>query len=286
MSSLTHSPLLVAVALLTITACYSTHEFTEIREVAEAGLAETAKIRLEIAAGRSSVRRAGETVLFDLQMRYCGRHFVPVIRTETQAEPAVLRAGLKRIATEGEQPPPGSERNDVTLLVGSAVPVDLSLVLGAGQNISDLGGLRLSRLDVATDAGATTISFMEPLVERPGAFLLSGGPGRLTVRRLGNASPEQFLLSAIGGEFVLDLSGAWKGQPYLQLDVRIGDLLLLLPRGPGVELTIKGRDPSSLVLPEFRLEDGVYLRPGTEGAPVLSIRVSEGLGSVEARPLD
>ncbi|MFQ5877935.1 MAG: hypothetical protein ACE5JH_09655 [Acidobacteriota bacterium] len=269
-------------------ACYATHEYSDGRQSRAIGLGGSLSLRLEVAAGRSAIGHGDPDRLYDLRMRYCGNHFAPRLWRGADGDRVLFRAGLKRLRRSDDgTAPPGGERNDIDLLLGPAVPIDLSLELGEGRHVAELGGLRLTRLDVATDAGATTISFSEPLIGGLGVFTLSGGPGRLNVSGLGHAAPSHFTLDAGDGEFMIDLSGDWRGQPVLHIDVRLGDVTLMIPRALGVELTASRPDSGDLALAGFRLENGTYRKPGLDAAlPTIAIRVGEGLGTVTARLTD
>ena len=87
------------------------------------------------------------------------------------------------------------------------------------------------------------------------------------------------------GVVEIDLRGSWRRDATLQIGVRLGDVLLLVPRRLAVEVRAAGRDPADLALEGFVKDAEVrYLAPAAgDGARRLSIAVEPGIGLVEAR---
>src|SRR6185436_10047811 len=74
-------------------------------------------------------------------------------------------------------------------LVELSATVDLTLdaSIGAAESTLDLGGLRLSGLELKTGASRTTIDFATPTVGTCRLASISSGAGELSVTRAGNS---------------------------------------------------------------------------------------------------
>ena len=271
-------------AALLFGACYATHHYGRVRETRDAGSGRSLVASLAVVAGEVLVHRAEPGVLYDLDIRYCRTHFAPKIAQEIAGEGAHLKAGLKRRQRPGDTSPARDEHNKVTLALSAETPTDLALDLGVGRHLADLGGLRLRKLRITSGKGSMTVSFDRPLLTELEELRITGGPGRLILRRLGNASPQAMTLSVASGVFEIDLGGEWRRDADIDLQVALGDVSLRLPRALNVELHAPERDEGDLRLPEFLRDDaGVYRGPGYRRAgPRIAVHIADGLGFVEA----
>ena len=97
---------------------------------------------------------------------------------------------------------------------------------------------------------------------------------------LGYASPDLMSLSAGAGEFSIDLGGPWDKNGIVQLDVRLGDVTLRVPRNLGLMVIVDGSEADDLLLPGFaRDERGDFLSPGFDEAKRrITVRCGRGLG--------
>jgi len=268
-------------------ACYATHEHREIRERPAVSGAASLQTRVALAAGDLRLGRGERDALYDLKMRYCRSHFAPRLTHGGDGAP-FLEVGLRRRRAEVVAVPAGEERNRIELGLNPDRPVDLRLDLGAGRHAALLGGLQLVGLEVACGDGAVTLDFDEPTRGDLERFAIDAGTGALHLARLGNASPADFIVRGGGGPIAIDLRGAWRRDASLQIRVRLGDVLLLVPRGMAVDLSATGRDPADLLLVGFaRVPEGGYVHPtAVAGARRLSIEIAPGIGLVEARLVD
>ncbi len=287
MSAARRGPAIGAAAILLalLPACYATHHESVLREGRETGTTTSLSARVEIVSGDVGIHRAAPGLLYDLRLAYCRTHFAPRLGRGPSGDDATLRVGLKRRRRAGETTPPVNDHNVLDLGLGADRPIDLALDLGAGRHRVDLGGLPLTRLEVATGTGTTTLAFDAPLPGDLRAIAVDAGPGGLRIAGLGNASPESLALQAGDGEIAIDLRGAWRRDASLRLDVRLGDLVLMVPSDLDVEVDAAGRDPADLVLPEFVRDDrGTFRNPAIrEARHHVAITVGAGLGTVEAR---
>ena len=248
-------------------------------------------------AGELRNGRGATGALYDLKVRHCKSHFAARLAHGNDRDPLLL-VGLRQKPGQVVSVPVDEERNQVELEFNPDIPLDLRLDLGAGRHTAALGGLDLRGLAVSCGSGALTLDFDVPERGELDQVTFDGGTGPLRILRLGNASPSLVSLRGGSGLFGIDLRGAWRRDAMVQIDVRLGDVTLDLPRGLAVEIRASGRDPDDLVLPGFtRGPEGVYLAPAAAGPAVaekstgasarrIVIQVGPGLGRVEARIAD
>lgn len=276
-----------AIVACATAACYATHEYREIRERPAASGAAVLPARVALTAGVLRIGRAERDALYDLRMRYCRSHFALRLAHGGEGAPS-LEIGLSRRREDAFAIPADAERNRIDLGLSPDQAVDLRLDLGSGRQIARLGGLRIVRLEVACGEGDVSLDFEEPTQGDLERILVEAGTGALRLGRLGNGSPASIEVRGGNGPIEIDLRGAWRRDAVLGIAVRLGDVLLLVPRRLAVDLRAAGRDPADLRLAEFARDSaGRYLGPSAGGgARRLSIEVGPGIGLVEARLVD
>jgi len=261
--------------------CYVAHSYGTVREAPDAGGVESLSVEVAAVAGEVRIGRADGEQLYDLDLEFCERHFTPRVIRSDSGSGSSLFVGLKRQRSDSA-PLHGDERNRLDLDLDPEAALDLVLDLGAGRHYAQLGGLRLRSLDVASGTGRVSIDFDRPTSDELRRFRAIIGPGGLRVGGLGYASPGFMSLSAGGGEFAIDLGGPWDKDGVLQLDVRLGDVTLIIPDDLGLIVVVEGRDAEDLSLPGFtRDESGDFLSPGFPDAKRrVTVRCGRGLGAL------
>jgi hypothetical protein len=277
----------VALLLCGVTACYATHEYREIRERPAATDSTALPARVALTAGDLRLGRGERDALYDLRLRYCRSHFAPRLTHGLPGAPS-LEVGLQRRRADAMAVPADDERNRLELGLNPDRTLDLRLDLGAGRHVASLGGLQLARLAVACGDGAVTLDFDEPTRGDLEQIAIDAGTGHLRLARLGNASPAAIVVRGGSGILELDLRGSWRRDATLQIGVRLGDVLLLVPRHLAVEVLAAGRDPADLALEGFVKDaEGRYLVPSAgDGARRVSVAVEPGIGLFEARVVE
>lgn len=278
--------LFVAVtAAVALQGCYVTHDYHGLEEAPEIGDTSALSVDIGAVAGDIVINAAKGDRLYELAIRYCRSHFAPRISRTSLDSVASLSIGMKRRWEPGRRPTPGDERNLLELALTPGKPIDLRLDVGAGRHNAELGGLRLRSLDVASGSGRTTIGFNRPTAGELEHFRVSGGSGGVRLKGLGHASPSTLTLEAGGGEFEIDLSGSWDKDSTIHLNVRLGDIILLVPGDLGVTISATDRDVADMLLPDFtRAGEAEYRSPGFEKSKRrITIAIGPGLGIVEAR---
>jgi hypothetical protein len=278
-----------AVALLAAAlsvSCYATHEYREIHEAParQEPVPDPLPIHVAMVAGDLHLGAAEGDVLYDARVRLCRDHFVARL---SRGEPGALavEVGIARRPGGALVAPADDEKNIVDLGIGPAVAADLRLDLASGRHRVSLGGLRIAGLAVACGSGDLAIDFGTPVRQSPAAIVIEAGAGRLVVRGLGNASPAGVTVRGGSGPVDIDLGGAWIRDATIDFDVRLADVLVRSPAGPGLAVRVEGRAPADLALPGFRQDkDGTWLSPGFPGnGRRIDLRVRPGIGRFEVQ---
>jgi hypothetical protein len=222
-----------AVLLARPAAAQSLREFSATRQ--QRGEPRLAA-RIEYASGSLTVLPAAPGILYDFRVTYDEERFQPLaefgaggaLRLGTEA----LGRGALHVGTAASLP------QAATVALSTQADLDLTVRLGAAEARAELGGMRLGRLVLDAGASRATVRFTRPNLVRCGEAALEAGAAELTIIGLGNARCERVALRGGGGRVTLDFGGAWRGPMAVDASMKLGELVLRLPRTAGVRLTL------------------------------------------------
>ncbi len=221
-------PLVMALSMVDAAHGQSRRTVTMSRQVEDE---QSLDVDVQYGAGRFSVGPAEPGVLYHMEIEYDEDVFEPL---------AEYRGSSLRIGTEtrGRRHRFGRDRTAGTmeLALSRDVPMDLNMDFGAVRADIDLGGMRLTRLELATGASETLLDISEPNPETMSRASLDIGAAKFTVRNLGNLNTERIEIDAGVGDIELDFTGDWQQDARVSVDMGLGSLVLRFPRGLGVRL--------------------------------------------------
>ncbi len=194
---------------------------------------------IEFAAGQLAVGSGPSDRLYGLTLRYDAERFRPV--GSYNAAAAEVRLGVEGTGSGGIRI---SRRDALPQVAVVAFPasVDLSLdvSMGAADGTLDLGGLRLSALELKSGASRTTVHFDQPNAGSCRSASVTSGAGELTVTGAGNSGCRAWRLDGGVGAVTIDLGGAWPADSRFTLNMALGGVTLQAPKGLGLRVRVAG----------------------------------------------
>ncbi len=187
-------------------------------------------VHIRFGAGRLNIQPGEEGLLYRMQLRYDEDSFEPVADFDGRR----LKLGVEGIRSGIRWRKKESQEMDLSLT--RSVPMDLDLEFGAVRADVDLGGLRMTRLDLSTGASESRVDISRPNPVRMEKADFEAGAADFHVRRLGNLNAERITVDAGVGKVVLDFRGDWQGDAEVSVDMGLGALELRFPEGLGVRL--------------------------------------------------
>lgn len=264
---------LATLALPALAAGQSWRTVTMSRQISGEGPMD---VRVRYGAGRFSLGPAQEGLLYEMQLRYDEERFEPVAELDGNR----LELGVEGLGKDiriGK----GRDRGELELYLGRDVPMDLTLDFGAVRADLDLGGLSLTDLDLSTGASESTVDVSEPNPTRMDVARFEVGAADFTVRHLGNLHADRIEMDAGVGEVTLWLTGDWRADTRLAIDMGLGKLQLRIPEGLGIRLTkdsfLTSLDSEGLV----KRGDAYYSVDWEEAEHQVRIDLDAAFGSVE-----
>lgn len=206
----------------------SWRDVTESRQVTDE---RSLDVTVTFGAGTFNARKSERGVLYRMQLRYDEDNFAPVASLDGDE----LHLGTESV---GHHVRIGrDDRNgNLDLFLSDEVPMNLTMEFGAVSADLDLGGLRLTGLEIATGASRTVLDISEPNTERMRLALMDIGAAEFTALRLGNLNTSSLEVDAGVGDITLDFSGDLQRDMEVSIDMGLGSLELRIPEGVGVRL--------------------------------------------------
>jgi hypothetical protein len=193
--------------------------------------------RLEYAAGSLRLGPGDTDELYRMDLSYDNDRFVPL--SDFDATRGAVTLGLTAAGDAGVRVVSRNQLEQVAAVAFSPrVDLALDLTLGAVDAEVELGGLRVSSLDVQTGASRSMVRFSQPNLSRCRRAEFSAGAAELTVMGLGNSRCDEIAFDGGMGKVTLDFSGAWTSSSRVQVQMAVGELTLRLPRTVGVRITM------------------------------------------------
>lgn len=153
----------------------------------------------------------------------------------------------------------------------------------AGEVDMQLGGLRLAEFAMTVTAGEVSIDFDQPNRVEMEALTLHTRIGESRFRHLGNARFRDANINGGIGEMTIDFSGAMLATAAAEVDLDIGETVIVLPHDAGAKLSVsKFLFLSQIDMPFDLRKDGRYYYTDNYGksGQDFELRISSGIGEL------
>jgi cell wall-active antibiotic response 4TMS protein YvqF len=193
--------------------------------------------RLEYAAGSLQVAPGPPAELYRMDLSYDEDRYVPV--SDFDAANGAVVLGLRAAGDGGVRVVSRNQLRQVASITFSPrVDLSLDLNLGATDAEVELGGLRVSNLDLKTGASRAVVSFSRPNATRCRRAAFSAGAAEISLIGLGNSRCDEIEFEGGMGSVTLDFTGAWTSSARVAVKMAVGGLTLRLPRQVGVRIAL------------------------------------------------
>jgi len=193
--------------------------------------------RVEYGAGSLRVEPGQPGELYRMNLSYDEDRFVPVSDFDASSRTVVL--GLRAAGQGGVRVVSRNQlRQLASIALSPRADLALDLSLGAVDAEVELGGLRISDLDLKTGASRATVRFSRPNGMRCRHAAFSAGAAEVSVFGLGNSRCDEIEFEGGIGKVLLDFSGAWTSSAHVQVKMAMGEITLRLPRRVGIRLAM------------------------------------------------
>ena len=193
--------------------------------------------RVEYGAGSLRIEPGQPGELYRMNLSYDEARFVPVSDFDASSRTVVL--GLRAAGQGGVRVVSSNQLKQLaSIAISPRADLALDLSLGAVDADVELGGLRISDLDLKTGASRATVRFSRPNGMRCRQATFSAGAAEVSVFGLGNSRCDEIAFEGGMGRVLLDFTGSWTSSAHVVVRMAVGELTLRLPRQVGVKVTM------------------------------------------------
>lgn len=239
---------------------------------------------IRFAVGSLEVAAESPTKLYSVDLEYDKANFQPEVRYEPLAAGdsgrlVVKLEGNNKIGFRNE-----ADRNRLRLGLSDSVPINLSVNNGVGRARLSLSRLQVARLELETGVGGTKITSYEPNPIACERIRIHSGVGGVDAVGLGNLNFRELEFEGGVGGADLDLTGQWKRDAEIRIQVGVGGVSLRMPRDLGVEVQAEKHFLSGFRLDGFVKRDNRYYSENYDKAKIrVLLQVSTGIGGFSLR---
>jgi len=236
----------------------------------------TADVRFDIGSLEIGADHASQ--LYSLDLDYDKANYQPKVEFDAaggrEGRLSVQLEGKKKFGMRHER-----RTNRMRLNLSDSVPLVLDVRAGVGEARLSLSGLQLKRLDLESGVGGTRMSIYEPNPENCERVRLRNGVGSFEAVGLGNLNFQELDFEGGVGGADLDLTGEWKQDASMRVEVGVGGVTLRMPRDIGVRVEAEKHLLSGFHLDGFVKRDSEYYSENYDQVKIrVSIRVQTGIG--------
>ena len=207
-------------------------------------LTSVAPLAVEVgfAAGKVTLSPISGPLLYQMRMRYNEQTTDAVHDFDARARRLELgirssNIGIRQITKMRHSR--DDRASSLHIGLSEALPLDLTLKLGAGQARLDLGGLRLRALVVNAGAAEADIVFGSPNRESMSRMELDVGAAKARVKGLQHARVREIAINGGAGSVELDFGGALPEDVSIVSNLALGELHISVPRDVGISVRSK-----------------------------------------------
>lgn len=235
--------------------------------------------RLEVDAGEVRVSRGSSEDQLTVHLVYTKKQFRHALRFNEQENRLEVRFDKDGWFSH--------DGDGMTAELEIELPRDATMRadcrIKAGEVEMQLGGLRLADFMMQVMAGEVNVDFDEPNRMEMAKLELNTRIGESNFRRLGNARFHDADINGGIGEMTIDFSGAVLPAARAEVDLDIGETVIVLPQATGAKLAVsKFLFLSHIEMPfDFR-KDGRYYYNDNYGkaGQDFELRVNSGIGEL------
>ena len=227
-------------------------------------------------------REENNNRLYSLELEYDKVRYTPDIQYTPSADAlqGKLNATLHGIQRTGISKELSTNR--MRLAFADSVPLRLRITTGVGDTRLSLSGIQIAGLDFDTGVGSGKITAYEPNSVICDHIRLKSGVGSLDAVGLANLNFKELEFDGGVGGANLDLSGEWKQNADIRIQVGVGGVNLAVPREIGVRVEAVKHFLGGVQLEGFSQRDSYSYSKNYDTAAIrITVQVTTGIGGLK-----
>ncbi len=251
---------------------------------------KSVSVKIEFGAGELYLSRSSSDKMLQADVSYDPEHSDFVLEYDRKEAGGELFLGTDFDESKHLDLDDAKDENWWDLKFTDKIPIDFDIDVGAAESELDFTGLKIKDLNVDIGAAKGMILFGKPNPEKISRMNFDAGACKLEIEGLANANFEEMTFDGGVGDFTLDFSGKLNHEAFVEIDMGLGRLTILVPKSIGVKIRSKDSILSALSIEkdEFdEIEEDVWVNDKygeTQGQ--LNIEIEIGLGAVDIESID
>jgi hypothetical protein len=296
-------PYLIGVILLTSNPGFpkkseADEKLTQKNAMSELSTEKKIEVDIELSMADLTLSKASGDQAYTIDIDYDEEHFMPLVSYKVRGDYGVLKLSMDydeqvsdykelddlfKGVISHDHDKDNAKYNKWNVLLSDHVPLEISAELAMGSGDLDLTDLQIDDLKLEAGLSDLTVRFDKPNPIAMDRFAAEVGLGSFELIKMGNASVKKLSIEVGLGSATIDMSGPINPKMSAQLDVGLGSLELLIPKGLPVKINCDCSFLSSVDFDDFRKQgESTYLSPGfDENKDYITLNISVGLGSAK-----
>lgn len=245
-------------------------------------------VKMDIGAGIIDLGRNRTGDILNAEVEYDPKKFEVNIDYQRSKDEGKLY--LESKSKKGKGIDLDTEDNYWYLEFSDRIPISFEIDVGTCEADFDFTGLKIDKLDLDLGASSVEVEFRKPNLERISKIDIDVGVSELTISGLGNANFDKLYFDGGVGDFTLDFSGEFEHRAYVDIDIGLGSLTILVPKDAGVQIKSESSFLSSFSIDKHdfdEVEDDLFESDNFgEKDKELIFDIEVSLGSVEVEYID
>lgn len=295
--------LLIGVVLINVNSGFSKksesdNDWASKTEQADLTTEQAMEVDLDLSVVDLHLAKASGNQAYNVSLNYLAKHFEPLVSYSVRGDNGFLKLGMEfdesmtdhkdledLFKGAGSGPDKNATHNQWNVLLTDRIPLEISADLAMGSGDFDLSSLKVEDLKIEAGMSDVTLKFDTPNPVAMDRLAVETGLGSLKLEKLGNASAKTVTIEVGLGSATIDMSGPLPKNLTAKMDVGLGSLELLIPKGSQVKVRCDCSFLSSVEFDDFHKKgDSTYLSPGfDENKDYITLDLSVGLGSARVK---
>jgi hypothetical protein len=271
--------------ILSFTACDLEHhaapEMISTTQRQPMGKESSLSAEIHFGIGNLELSSESSSTLYSLDLEYDKANFQPDVQYTSGSEG---RLSIKLEGTHKVGFRSRTQTNRLRVGLTETIPVEIRINAGVGQARLSLSHLKIKRLDLEAGVGGAKISSYDPNPVECEMIRIRNGVGGMEAVALGNLNFRELDFEGGVGGADLDLTGQWRRDAQVRIQVGVGGVTVRMPREVGVEVDAEKHFLSGIHLDRFVKRESRYYSENYDTAKVrVFMRVATGVGGFTIR---
>jgi len=245
-------------------------------------------ISVEYGLSEFSLRPGSSGQAFNVDIEYENENLDPRVMYEVRNRTGFLRVISNEDDEENHVEWRDRDESVCDITFNPDLPTEIDVELGLGDSDIELGGARLTNVEISSGLSETQLDFSQRNRAEMERLDFEVGLGKFRGKNLSNARFSELDLEVGLGSATLDFHGNGRDRSRVDVSVGLGSVTIIIPDDVGAQILVEKSFLSGVSLDnDFRQNDDVYYSSNWNNAEkriIVDLEIGLGSASVERLP--